>query len=125
VVERIGGSALAREAVLAALKSASERAGVSGLGGAAAPVADGASSGSAGVGAPGVDFAKALESGIREVDSKVHEADALPLDLLTGKVNDFHEIAVQLKSTELSFKFALEIRNKLVDAYREVMRMTV
>ena len=119
MVERIGGSALAREAVLAALESASKRAGVSGAS-ASAPLAEGTPSASAG--APGVDFARALESGIREVDSRVQDADALPLDLLTGKVNDFHEIAVQLKSTELSFKFALEIRNKLVDAYKDVMR---
>jgi flagellar hook-basal body complex protein FliE len=122
VVERIGGSAMAREAMLAALKGASERAGASG---AAAPLLDGAQSAASSSAAPGVDFAQALESGLQHVDAKVQGADALPLDLLTGKVSDFHEIAVQLKSTELSFKFALEIRNKLVDAYREVMRMTV
>lgn len=122
MVERIGGGALAREAMLAALKGASERVGASG---AAAPLAEGAQSADAASGARGVDFTQSLESGIREVDSKVQNADALPLHLLTGRVSDFHEIAVQLKSTELSFKFALEIRNKLVDAYREVMRMTV
>lgn len=116
---------MAREAMLAALRSASERAGVSGASGAAAPLAEGARSADAASAAQGIDFTQALESGIREVDAKVQGADALPLDLLTGKVNDFHEIAVQLKSTELSFKFAMEIRNKLVDAYREVMRMTV
>ena len=59
------------------------------------------------------------------MDEQVHSAENLPLDLLTGKVDDFHQIAVQLKSAELSFKFAMEIRNKLVDAYREIMRMTV
>jgi flagellar hook-basal body complex protein FliE len=125
VVERIGGSALAREAVLAALKSAGERAGVSGSSAAGLPETDAVSASHSSSGSGGVDFAGALESGLREVDAKVQGADALPVDLLTGKVGDFHEIAVQLKSTELSFKFALEIRNKLVDAYREVMRMTV
>ncbi|MEQ1891942.1 MAG: flagellar hook-basal body complex protein FliE [Planctomycetota bacterium] len=125
MVERIGGSAMAREAMLAALKGASERAGLSGASGAAAPLADGAQSAGAAGAAPTVDFAQALEAGVRQVDAKVQGADALPLDLLSGKVNDFHEIAVQLKSTEISFKFALEIRNKLVDAYREVMRMSV
>ena len=34
-------------------------------------------------------------------------------------------LAIQLKRADLSFRFALEIRNKLIDAYREVMRMNV
>lgn len=125
MVERIGGSALAREAMLAALKGASEKLAASG--GAAGGVGDSSplAPSATGPGAPGVDFERALAEGVREVDAKVHGADALPADILTGKVGDFHEIAVQLKSTELSFKFALEIRNKLVDAYREVMRMQV
>ena len=123
MVEKIGGGALAREALLAAVKSAGERASSSG---ALTPGADSSAlqSGRAASGT-GVDFARALESGLNEVEAKVQGADALPFHLLTGKVNDFHEIAVQLKSTELSFKFAMEIRNKLVDAYREVMRMSV
>jgi len=128
VIERIGGSALAREAMLAALKGAGERLSASGAAAGGVGESSGLSSSSASsssLGAPGVDFERALSEGVREVDAKVQGADALPADLLTGKVGDFHEIAVQLKSTELSFKFALEIRNKLVDAYREVMRMQV
>ena len=35
------------------------------------------------------------------------------------------EIAARVKRADLSFKFAMEIRNKLIDAYREVMRMQV
>jgi flagellar hook-basal body complex protein FliE len=79
--------------------------------------------GSSGVGAP--DFAQALQSGLERVEGAVQSAESLPIDLLTGKISDFHEIAVQLKDAELSFKFAMEIRNKLIDAYREIMRMSV
>jgi len=118
---------MAREAMLAAIKSASERASsaAGSAGGASETPGLSGTSGGSSLGAPGVDFERALAEGVREVDARVQGADALPLDILTGKVGDFHEIAVQLKSTELSFKFAMEIRNKLVDAYREVMRMQV
>ncbi len=34
-------------------------------------------------------------------------------------------MTTQLKQAELTFKFALEVRNKLIDAYRETMRMTL
>lgn len=75
--------------------------------------------------AEGPDFLEALDNGLQSVDAKVRGADDIPKDLLTGKIDDFHEIAVQLKDAELSFRFAMEIRNKLIDAYREIMRMNV
>lgn len=62
---------------------------------------------------------------VLEVDGAVRSVDELPQKLITGEVSDFHEIAGQLKRSELTFKFALEVRNKLIDAYREVMRMSV
>jgi len=45
--------------------------------------------------------------------------------LLGGGATDFHQVAAQIKRSELTFKFALEVRNKLIDAYRETMRMSV
>ena len=123
MIERIGrDSALAREAVQAAIKQATERISASQPQALDAELVGGGASVDA---APGLDFARALETGIARVDEQVQSAENLPLDLLTGKVDDFHQIAVQLKSAELSFKFAMEIRNKLVEAYREVMRMNV
>lgn len=70
-------------------------------------------------------FSNALVEGIKDVDAQVKRADGLVEDVLAGKVRDFHEVAAALKQSELSLKFALEVRNKFIDAYREVMRMTV
>lgn len=75
--------------------------------------------------APGAEFAKALDAGLRGANAEVNAVDSLPADLLTGKVADFHEVAARIKQSELTFKFALEVRNKLIDAYRETMRMSV
>ena len=66
-----------------------------------------------------------VESGLRGVDGELKAAERLPLELVSGSVADFHEVAAQLKRAELTFKFALEVRNKLIDAYRETMRMSV
>jgi len=115
MVERIGkDSALAREAMRAAQRVAAERLGNAG-----------ASAPEAGAGPRAADFGRALEASVEHIDQQVNVAEQMPIELLTGRVNDFHEIAVQLKNAELSFKFAMEIRNKLVDAYREIMRMSV
>jgi flagellar hook-basal body complex protein FliE len=68
---------------------------------------------------------QAATDGIRAIDRSVAAVDRLPLDMATGSISDFHEVVGQLKQSELTFKFALEVRNKLIDAYRETMRMSV
>ena len=70
-------------------------------------------------------FSEQLSETLKSVDAKIKGVDKLPEDLITGKVESIHEIAVQMKQAEFSFRFAVEIRNKLVEAYREVMRMNV
>jgi flagellar hook-basal body complex protein FliE len=74
---------------------------------------------------PTSSFGDALANGLKDVDASVRDSDRLVDDLASGKVQDFHEVALRLKQSELSFRFAMEVRNKLVDAYREVMRMSV
>jgi len=73
----------------------------------------------------GDQLSDAIAEGVRAVDTQLKGNDALPVQLLNGEVTDFHQVAAQLKSAELTFKFALEVRNKLIDAYRETMRMSV
>lgn len=66
----------------------------------------------------------AIES-IKAIDTQVQQAEALGADLITGKVQDMHEVAAQLKRADLTFRFSLQVRDRLIDAYREVMRMSV
>lgn len=119
MVDRIGQGGLARNAIEAALQAANKRhtqaldrmhAAAKGL--EAPPQADKGA------------FAGLVEQGVRSLDDAVKDADRLPLELLQGKL-DFHEVAAQLKKSELAFDFAMQVRNKFIDAYREVMRMSV
>jgi flagellar hook-basal body complex protein FliE len=71
------------------------------------------------------DFKATLAEGLRAVDGQVKLGDELVEGLVTGKIAEFHEVAAQVKQADLSFKFALSVRNKFIDAYREVMRMSV
>jgi len=69
-------------------------------------------------------FKSALATTVQKADASIERTEGLHLEVLQGKL-DIHEVAAQLKESELSFQFALTVRNKLIDAYREVMRMTV
>ena len=113
---------LARAAIEAALRAQSDATGrvgdqVAANLGRADPV--GAES------AAGPDFAQKLVDGLRDVQAAVGDVERLPLEMTTGGVVDFAELAARLKQSELTLKFSLEVRNKLIDAYRETMRMSV
>lgn len=75
--------------------------------------------------AKGSDFKSALVEGIEQMDASAKQSDTLVEDVIAGRVTDFHEVALRLKESELSFRYSMEVRNKFVDAYREVMRMSV
>lgn len=66
-----------------------------------------------------------LLGSLSEIDKTMRRSDSVVEDVVTGKVADFHEAAMRMKEADLSLRFALEVRNKFVDAYREVMRMSV
>ena len=119
MVERIGSGGLQREAILAALRR--QAAEVDQVHQAAAGVVAGPAT--ADTAKPA--FADVLGEGLRSVDTEVKAAERLPEDIALGRIDDFSEIAARIKRADLSFKFAMEIRNKLIDAYREVMRMQV
>lgn len=120
MIQGVGQGGLAKAAIEAALASMQRGAKVEG----AIPRAgEGLQGTAAPVGAP--SFAEALAQGVSRADDTIKAAENLPVDLLSGKVGDFHEVAGQLKQSELAFKFSLEVRNKLIDAYRETMRMSV
>ena len=70
-------------------------------------------------------FAETLSKLLDQVNSLQHEAGSAAEGLLTGKVENLHEVMIAMGKAEVSFKFLMEARNKLVDAYREIMRMQV
>ncbi|MBL8858676.1 MAG: flagellar hook-basal body complex protein FliE [Planctomycetes bacterium] len=114
-----GGSSAARSAIESALKRHNDAVAR------ATQVIDSSAAGSAAAGAPSTDFSSAIGDSIRSVDAQVRKADALVDGLVSGKVQDLHVVAAALKESELALKFSLEVRNKFVDAYREIMRMSV
>ena len=118
MIERIGQGSLAKSAIEAALKRQAEAA--QRLDQRVAEL-----SGTKPEAVAGQGFQSSLAQGIRDVDTQVKLGDELAQQVLEGKVTDFAEVAAQLKQSDLAFKFALEVRNKFVDAYREVMRMNV
>ncbi|MFN7541605.1 MAG: flagellar hook-basal body complex protein FliE, partial [Acidobacteriota bacterium] len=44
---------------------------------------------------------------------------------MNGEAVDLHQVATSIQKAELSFELAIEVRNKMMQAYQEVMRMQI
>ncbi len=71
----------------------------------------------------GSSFQDTLSEFVTSVDKQVKESDRLTEDFATGKNNNIHEVMIAAEKADLSLRFLLQIRNKLLDAYQEITRM--
>lgn len=73
----------------------------------------------------GTSFKKTLSGFLDEVNDLQLKANESIENLATEKVKNVHEVMIAMAKAEVSFKFMMETRNKLVETYKEVMRMQV
>jgi flagellar hook-basal body complex protein FliE len=73
----------------------------------------------------GAGFSEILNKVVTEADGAQKASDAVLNDFMNGKGGSPHEVMLALNKADLSFRMMLEVRNKLLDAYQEVMRTQV
>lgn len=71
----------------------------------------------------GPSFFDTLKEAIGEVNSLQSEADDSIEKLVTGEQPDVHGTMIALEKADISFRMMMEVRNKILDAYQELMRM--
>lgn len=73
----------------------------------------------------GKSFQELLDGAVNDVnDTQIKGYDSMR-DIATGKVANLQEAVQKIEEAELTMKLALEVKNKAINAYREVMRMQV
>ena len=70
-------------------------------------------------------ISRTFEKLLQEVNQQQFDAEAKKVELLVTENKDIHGTMLALEKAELSMRLMLQIRNKLVSAYEEVMRMQV
>jgi flagellar hook-basal body complex protein FliE len=73
----------------------------------------------------GGSFATVLEDSLTEVNRLQQKADASITELATGGKAGLHETMIAMEQASVSFKLMMQVRNKIVEAYQEVMRIQV
>ena len=70
-------------------------------------------------------FSEMLSSSISEVNGLQKDADTAIQKLVTGESKNLHETLLAVEKADIAFKAMNQVRMKVIDAYKEVMRMQV
>ena len=72
-----------------------------------------------------LDFEKKLAEALDKVNEKQLKAEQATQDFLAGKVDDIHQVLILAQEAKLSLQLAVEVRNKVLEAYQEISRMQI
>lgn len=73
----------------------------------------------------GSDFGNFLMDAIQQVDGLQKEGEVASIGLATGQIQDVHTAMIAMQKASLSLSLTTQIRDKVVEAYQEVMRMQI
>lgn len=73
----------------------------------------------------GGTFADTLKSAVNSVNDLSIQADTQVQKLATGQTKNIPEVMISVEKASVAFKLLMQVRNKIIDAYQEVMKMQV
>lgn len=73
----------------------------------------------------GSDFSSWLNQQVDVLNKQMVDSDNQLRSLAMGNAENLHQVMISLEKTKLSFELALQVRNKLLEAYQDVMRMQI
>lgn len=71
------------------------------------------------------DFGNMLQNELNKVNQQQFKAEESMQGLFTGEVKDLHQVLIAMEEAGLSMQYTLEVRNRLLEAFQEIMRMQV
>ncbi len=89
------------------------------------PAASGSSISTGGAQASGDEFGSLIKTAVESIDKTQKGAEQEISKAVTGESPDLHKTIIQLQTADLKFQLGLQVRNKLIGAYEEIMRMQV
>lgn len=68
-------------------------------------------------------FKDMFSDALNKVNDQQIKADELTVDFITGNVNDLHTVLIATEEARLTMELAVQVRNKCVEAYKEINNM--
>lgn len=72
-----------------------------------------------------ISFGDYLSDALKNVNALQLESDKVTEDFITGKIDSIHDVTIAAEKASISLQLAIEVRNKVLEAYQEIMRMQV
>jgi len=76
-------------------------------------------------GAGGISFKDALKDALEQVNELDRQSRKDNLALAAGTVDDLHSVMINAEKADLALQLTIQMRNKILDAYNEIMRMQI
>ncbi|WP_053360839.1 flagellar hook-basal body complex protein FliE [Bacillus sp. FJAT-27251] len=73
----------------------------------------------------GEGFGELFKSALQEVNAAQKESQLKTTQLAMGEGTDIHDVMIASQKSSLSLQLTIQMRNKAVEAYQEIMRMQV
>lgn len=70
-------------------------------------------------------FGEVLQKALQDVNTLQLEADEAAQRLAAGQADDLHTVAIIAEKANLALQLTLQVRNRILEAYQEIMRMQV
>jgi len=70
-----------------------------------------------------ITFSEFLKNELDKANSLIIQSDKLSEDFAAGKTDNIHQVLIAVEKADIALQLTLQIRNKLMDAYNEIMRM--
>ncbi len=71
----------------------------------------------------GSSFGELLSRQLNQIETSQNRADQMTQDLITGKTEDLHAVLVAAEEARITLEMSLQIRNKAIEAYKEITNM--
>ena len=70
-------------------------------------------------------FGDMLQKAISDVNQLQKDADTQIKELITGESQDMHKTIMAVQQADTSFKVMMQVRNKIIEAYKEISRSSI
>jgi len=73
----------------------------------------------------GKSFADTLKEAVGSVNEMQKASDKAMQELATGKTDNVADVMIAAEKADIALKVMVQVRNKIIDAYQEIMKMQV
>jgi flagellar hook-basal body complex protein FliE len=74
---------------------------------------------------PAADFSQWLTEKMADTNTRLLQADTQVRQLAVGETTNLHQVMMSLEKARLSLELVVQVRNKVLDAYQNMMQMQV